>query len=92
MDSKELYATAELANIELKPGELQHLQQAVEQMVHFFEKMGEVDVSNLEATTHAFVRGNRVRADSIKVSLLADEILEQAPDLEDRFIVIPNVL
>jgi aspartyl-tRNA(Asn)/glutamyl-tRNA(Gln) amidotransferase subunit C len=92
MDSKELYATAELANIELKPGELAHLEQAVDQMVTFFEKMGEVDVSGLEPTTHAFIKGNRVRPDGVRNANLADDILEQAPDLEDRFIVIPNVL
>jgi aspartyl-tRNA(Asn)/glutamyl-tRNA(Gln) amidotransferase subunit C len=92
MDSKELYATAELANIELKPAELEHLQASVEQMVVFFEKMAEVDTSGLEPTTHAFIKGNRVRPDSVKPSAMADNILEQAPDLEDRFICIPNVL
>ena len=92
MDSKELYATAELANIDLKPAELEHLQASVEQMVVFFEKMAEVDTSGLEPTTHAFIKGNRVRPDSVKPSSIADNILEQAPDLEDRFICIPNVL
>lgn len=92
MDSKELYATAELANIELKPAELEHLQSAVEQMVAFFDKMGEVDVSALEPTTHAFIKGNRVRPDMVNSSGMADSILEQSPDLEDRFICIPNVL
>ena len=92
MDIQELYTTAELAHIELKPEELQGLQRAVEQMVTFFEKMAEVDVSNLQATTHAFIKGNRVRPDVVIPSNFADEMLEQAPDLEDRFIVIPNVL
>jgi aspartyl-tRNA(Asn)/glutamyl-tRNA(Gln) amidotransferase subunit C len=92
MDSKELYATAELANIELKPAELEHLQKSVDQMVAFFEKMGEVDVSGLEPTTHAFIKGNRVRPDAVRPSDMADPILEQSPDLEDRFICIPNVL
>ena len=92
MEIQELYTTAELAHIELKPDELQGLQQAVEQMVAFFAKMSEVDTSALEPTTHAFIKGNRVRSDIIVGSNLADDILEQAPDLEDRFIVIPNVL
>lgn len=92
MDIQELYTTAELAHIELKPDELQGLQQAVEQMVTFFAKMSEVDTSSLEPTTHAFIKGNRVRPDTVNNSNIADDMLEQAPDLEDRFIVIPNVL
>ena len=92
MDKHELYTTAELAHIELNEEELQRLQQAVEQMVAFFDKMGEVDVSSMQPTTHAFIKSNRVRPDTVIPSTLADDMLEQAPDLEDRFIVIPNVL
>ena len=92
MDIQELYTTAELAHIELKPEELSVLQRGVEQMITFFEKMSEVDVASLQPTTHAFNKGNRLRPDTVNPSDLADDMLEQAPDLEDRFIVIPNVL
>lgn len=61
-------------------------------MVSYFEKMAEVSVDALEPTTHAFLEKNRVREDVHVPSDLADDILEQAPDLEDRFICIPNVL
>jgi len=92
MDIQELYITADLAHIELKEDELAALSQAVDQMVVYFEKMSEVDVSTLEPTTHSFIKDNRLRPDEIKNSGLADAMLEQAPDLEDRFICIPNVL
>lgn len=92
MDIQELYITAELAHIELKEQEVAGLARAVDQMVVNFEKMGEVDVSSLSPTTHPFIKGNRLRKDEIKASSIADDMLEQAPDLEDRFICIPNVL
>lgn len=92
MDIQELYVTAELAHIDLKENELEGLRIAVEQMVANFEKMGELDIAGLEPTTHPFVKGNRTRPDVSSRSGVEDDMLEQSPDLEDRFICIPNVL
>lgn len=92
MDMKELEVTAALAQIELRPGDLEVLGKEVSQMLEYFVKMNELDVSGLEPTTHALVRENRVRADVVRPSHLADSVLGMAPELEDRFIVIPNVL
>lgn len=92
MDTKELEITAAMAQIELRSGDLERLGKEVSQMLEYFAKMSELDVSGLEPTTHALVKENRVRPDAIKPSLLADEALERAPELEDRLFVIPNVL
>jgi aspartyl-tRNA(Asn)/glutamyl-tRNA(Gln) amidotransferase subunit C len=98
MDLSELRTTADLAQLELGEAELVRLGTAVEQMVTHFEKMREIDVDALPPTTHALLSENRTRTDQV----LADEpdsrrstpdlLLESAPELEDRFIVIPNVL
>ena len=92
MDKNELLITANLAQIELKDGDLDRLGQEVGRMLEYFEKMMEVDVTGLEPTTHALVKKNRVEPDVIAESIYADAILEGAPELEDRFITIPNVL
>lgn len=104
MEDTDLYTTADLAFIALTPDELGRLKTEVTSMVAFFEKMKELDVAGLAPTTHALARGNRSRLDNPVSNNtnnnphnnananLADAILEQAPDLEDRFICIPNVL
>lgn len=93
MDSKELYQTASLARLELDEAEAERLSQEVSQMLEYFALMEKVDVSSLEPTTHALMKNNRLREDvrgEQKVD--PDEMLENAPDLEDRFVLIPNVL
>jgi aspartyl-tRNA(Asn)/glutamyl-tRNA(Gln) amidotransferase subunit C len=95
MDLRELTATAELARIRLKEGDIERLGAEVERMLAYFETMKNFDVSGLEPTTHALIRGNQVRPDSAEAASgggYADALLEQAPDLEGRLIVIPNVL
>ena len=93
MDRSELDITAELALLELTDDERGRLQMDIDRLLEYFLVMNRLDVSDLEPTTHALSEGNRLRPDRAStVNDLPDAILEQAPDLEDRFIAIPNVL
>lgn len=91
MDALELAATARMARLTLAPQDLENLGKAVEQMLRYFSHMKEIDVDGLAPTTHALLRENRVRADENEASQ-ADALLSNAPQREERFIVIPNVL
>jgi len=97
MDRSELDITAELALMDLTDDERGQLETAVAQLLEYFSVMDGIDVSGLAPTTRALQEGNRLRSDVLRTDgeaaqALADDILEQAPDLEDRFIAIPNVL
>ena len=92
MDQEELYVTASLAQLELNESEAQALSEAVEEMLRHFARMRELDVEGLEPTTHALLKANRGRPDEVVESARADRLLENAPETEGRFIVIPNVL
>jgi len=96
MDTAELKTTASLAHLSLSQEEMEVLGREVTRMLDYFEKMREIDVDSLEPTTHAFSKENRLRQDlevhGESLSLAADSLLDNAPELEDRFIVIPNVL
>lgn len=93
MDRGELEITADLALMDLTDDERAQLERGVGQLLEYFSVMEQVDVSALEPTTHALQEGNRLRADVPRAEGdLANDILGQAADLEDRFIAIPNVL
>lgn len=92
MDIGELETTAALAQIELRDGDLARLGDAVSQMLAYFESMNALNTEGLEPTTHALVKDNRIRPDEVEASSLADALVEGAPEREDRFFVIPNVL
>lgn len=88
MDKRELEITAELAHIELSDSEIGKFAGAVEQMIEYFDMM--IDVSDELPADRP--RKAVIRKDSAVYLRMSDEILDQAPELEDRFIVIPNVL
>ncbi|MGO9307404.1 MAG: Asp-tRNA(Asn)/Glu-tRNA(Gln) amidotransferase subunit GatC [Spirochaetia bacterium] len=92
MDASELAITARMARLTLSEQELEKLGRAVEQMLAHFSHMQEIDVHDLAPTTHALLKENRLREDVENRAELGDTLLENAPEREERFIVIPNVL
>ena len=90
MDKQELEITAELAELALSDVEIAQFSQAVQQILDYFMIMdkieGEENFSPMDNSN------NSLREDRTEQSSMADSILEQAPEREDRFIVIPNVL
>ncbi len=92
MEADELQVTARMARLALSPGEEQVVRRAVERMLAYCAQLAKADVAGLEPTTHPLVRENRVRADEPRASGLSDALVAAAPETEDRFILIPNVL
>jgi aspartyl-tRNA(Asn)/glutamyl-tRNA(Gln) amidotransferase subunit C len=92
METEELFATARMARLTLTPAEVEKLRAAVEQMLSYFSHMREIDVEGLAPTTHALLRENRLREDREDTASLSDAVLAGAPEREERFILIPNVL
>jgi aspartyl-tRNA(Asn)/glutamyl-tRNA(Gln) amidotransferase subunit C len=97
MDTDELKITAELAKLSLGEEEAGKLAQMVDQVLSHFSTMMEIDVDHLEPTTHAFQADNVVRKDEVRRldasrSTHPDDLLDRAPERDDRFITIPNVL
>ena len=92
MDASELIMTARMARLTLSEEEREKLRVAVEQMLAHFSHMKEIDVDGLAPTTHALLRENRLRDDVEGDPVASDTLLGNAPEREERFIVIPNVL
>ena len=92
MDLSELKITAELANLDLTDEEFSSLGGEVEKMLVYFSKMRGADVAALLARRKIRTVTNRLRRDEQIEETPPDALLESAPELEDRFIVIPNVL
>ncbi len=92
MDSSELKTTIDMAMLELDDKQILALKDGIARLLEHFASMAAVDVEGVEPTTHALATANRVRPDRRERDTDPDEILDNAPDLEDRFIAIPNVL
>ena len=92
MDASELKTTVDMAMLELDDAQIAAFEGAVEQMLEYFAVMASVDVDHLPPTTHALGSAHRVRPDVLRSETDPDSLLDNAPDLEDRLVAIPNVL
>jgi len=58
----------------------------------YIEKLDELDTTAVEPTSHVLPLSNVFRMDAVKPSLSAEKIVENAPDREDTFFKVPNII
>lgn len=83
---------ANLARIALAPEEERKLGAQLGQILGYIEKLGELDVSQVEPTAHAVPMVNVVRADEIRPSLPHEEALRNAPKQSGGLFIVPQIV
>lgn len=107
MDRQELIVTARLALLEVSETEMDRLEAEVDQMLSYFSQMRDLELKDSPDAARAAPE-NRLRADAVRPASPpasprgapggaqaagnSADLLENAPEREERFISIPNVL
>ena len=94
MDRNELTVTARLALLDVSGDEMERLEVEVGRMLDYFSQMKDLEIEEPSAAGGP-VAENQLREDLVRPTHEkkgADTLLENAPEREDRFISIPNVL
>ena len=92
IDIGEVRHVAELARLELSDTELQRMTRDLGSILDYVQKLDELDVSEVQATTHAVELPTRLRDDAVQPSLDVDAGLRGAPErLGDGF-GVPKII
>jgi len=83
---------AQLARIELTPGEEQRLGAQLSNILGYIEKLKELDVSRVEPTAHAVPLFNVTRPDEPLPGLTNDEALRNAPASANGLFIVPKIV
>jgi aspartyl-tRNA(Asn)/glutamyl-tRNA(Gln) amidotransferase subunit C len=83
---------AALARLELSPEEEERIAGELEAILGYVDKLNELDVSNVEATSHVFDVGTAFREDEVRNRPAVDELLENAPDRWQDFFRVPKII
>ncbi|MCA9392735.1 MAG: Asp-tRNA(Asn)/Glu-tRNA(Gln) amidotransferase subunit GatC [Candidatus Omnitrophica bacterium] len=83
---------AALARIHLKEEEVGQLQNDLEKIIGYINKLKELDVSAVEPTSHALSLENVFRPDEVKPSLAHDKALAIAIEQRDGAFKVPKVI
>jgi aspartyl-tRNA(Asn)/glutamyl-tRNA(Gln) amidotransferase subunit C len=91
LTKEEIEHIAELAKITLTEDEKELFTEQLERILEYFRKIDELDLEDVEPTTHTMDTSNVFRDDVEKESLPPEEVLSNAPDKEDRYFKAPRV-
>ena len=83
---------AHLARLALTSDEEKQLGAQLGQILGYIEKLGAVDVSQVEPTAHAIPLTNVTRPDDIQPSLSHEEAMRNAPAQANGLFVVPKIV
>jgi aspartyl-tRNA(Asn)/glutamyl-tRNA(Gln) amidotransferase subunit C len=83
---------AHLARLHLTDGEISLFQGQMEQIVHYVEKIGELDVGGVDPLSHGVTVSNVWREDEPRGSIDHDAVMLNAPEHRDGLIVVPKIV
>jgi aspartyl-tRNA(Asn)/glutamyl-tRNA(Gln) amidotransferase subunit C len=82
---------AELAKIELTESEKELFRDQLGRILEYFRKIDELDLEDVEPTTHVLDVSNVFRDDEPRESLPPGEVLRNASEKEGRYFKAPRV-
>jgi len=83
---------AQLARIAVAEDEIEHLREELNAILAFVEQLSEVNVDGVEPMTSVMPMQMKKRADVVTDGRIADEILKNAPAVEEHFFAVPKVV
>lgn len=83
---------AHLARLEFEGEKKVAIQQDLERIVNFMEKLQEVDTKQVEPLVFMSSEINRLRNDEAKFTLTQEQVLKNAPKKDSDYFRIPKVL
>src|ERR1039457_6055929 len=83
---------AALARLALSDDELDRFASELGVILEHVEDIATLELDGVEPTAHPIQLMNVLRADEVRATLPRDEVLSQAPDVEDSRFRVPRIL
>ncbi len=83
---------SELARLEFKEDELEKFTEQLGNILEYIEQLNELDTDNVEPTSHVLDISTPLREDKVVEWLNTEQVLQNAPESEDDFFVVPQVI
>ena len=83
---------ARLARLDLTEEERERMRVELGQILDHAEKIQALDLDKVEPTSHSVSIRNAMRPDEVRPSLPPEEVLANAPEVEDGRIRVPRII
>ena len=89
---EEVLRIAGLARLELTQEEIEGLEEDLARGLEYMEMLNEADVGDIPPTFYTIHKASPMREDVPEKKFSVEEILKNAPEKKDGFIVVPRVI
>jgi aspartyl-tRNA(Asn)/glutamyl-tRNA(Gln) amidotransferase subunit C len=83
---------ARLARLALSDAEIERMREQLNAILGYIDKLKELDITNVEPTSHAVPLVNVMREDEIVPSLGQEAMLANAPDRAGALFRVPRII
>jgi aspartyl-tRNA(Asn)/glutamyl-tRNA(Gln) amidotransferase subunit C len=90
LSREQVLHVARLARLELTEDEQARMAEELSKVLDYMETIGELDLADVEPTSHVVAVENALRADEPRPSLPQDVALASAPDAADGGFRVPS--
>ncbi len=92
VDRDEVLKIASLAKLHLTEDEVDMYTDQMNEILEYMHQLDELDTENVEPLSHVLDQLNMTRRDKEEPSLDRDEALNNAPDSDGEYFVVPKVV
>ena len=83
---------AKLARLAIPDDKLPKLTGQIESILHYIDKLSQVETSGVAPMAHALPLHNVLREDVVQPGLPLDKVLQNAPETDGPFFKVPKVI
>jgi aspartyl-tRNA(Asn)/glutamyl-tRNA(Gln) amidotransferase subunit C len=83
---------ARLARLQLAEGELERMREQLSAILGYVDKLGALDTTSVEPTSHAVPLLNVMRDDGVEPCFPREAMLANAPDPAGEFFRVPRII
>ena len=92
IDKEKIKHIAKLARISVNQEKATNLSRDLNSILKFVEQLNEINTQNTQPLSSILETSLRVRTDVVKDGKIREKILENSPDKNEEFFVVPKVI
>ena len=92
IDREQVQKVAHLARLDLTPEEEEKFTSQLSSILEYFEQLSELATDDVPPTTRAIDISNITRPDELQPNVEREALLNEAPEREDDFFRVPQIL
>lgn len=92
ISKQDVLNTAELSKLEFEDAQLEKFTDQLGRILEYIEDLKELNTDNIEPTSHGVELTTPLREDSVFQLITTEEALQNAPEKDEDFFVVPKVI